>query len=396
MKRNGLYRPLDQFLEMFEGIRNAIYGDAAQPDWPINPQNSLETPDAQFLEIFRQIRVALESIGGSGGLSNHAALSNRNIADQHPISAITGLAAALFGALQKVAGNSEFFNETDGGGLVFKDNDGREVAGICLNGNCPQLYVHRYTNDVLSSRVLVETHEDGLYISTVLSGANWIKISDTDEVNALIASAIGDIERFGFAGPYDTTDDIVNPDNQHIYLIGAATPYTEYCYINGAFEEIGTTEIDLTNYYTKSEADDAISNGTALKATKLQTARNIAFTGAVTGNANFDGSANISIATALVINGWTTLNASANASITYTFSQADYQRPRSILFVYTSGDEYNAVGGVLLVITKRPSVATAVVLGGTVNYSISGNVITFTGAGTTYQRGTTVMYCRSE
>jgi hypothetical protein len=159
--------------------------------------------------------------------------------------------------LQKASGNSEFFNETDGGGLVFKDSAGREVAGICLNGNVPQLYVHRYTNAELSSRVLVEVHEDGLYISTVLSGTNWVKISDTDEVNALIASAIGGIESFGFAGPYDTTGDIPTPDNQHIYLIGAEAPYTEYCYINGAFEVIGSTEIDLTNYYTKSEADTA-------------------------------------------------------------------------------------------------------------------------------------------
>ena len=41
-------------------------------------------------------------------------------------------------------------------------------------------------------------------------------------------------------------------------------------------------------------------SGNAATATALQTTRNVALTGAVTGNANFDGSANISIATTLV------------------------------------------------------------------------------------------------
>ena len=44
-----------------------------------------------------------ESYGGSGGTSDHTQLSNRNAADQHPMSAITGLEQALEGKQQ--AGN---------------------------------------------------------------------------------------------------------------------------------------------------------------------------------------------------------------------------------------------------------------------------------------------------
>jgi hypothetical protein len=80
------------------------------------------------------------------------------------------------GYLLKVAGLSEFFNETDGGGLVYKDAAGHEVAGICLNGNYPQLYVHRYNGSALTNRVLLEVHEDGVYVSTVLTGTAWERL----------------------------------------------------------------------------------------------------------------------------------------------------------------------------------------------------------------------------
>ena len=39
--------------------------------------------------------------------------------------------------------------------------------------------------------------------------------------------------------------------------------YEEYFYINGAWEKVGTATIDLSNYYTKTEADaitDALDN----------------------------------------------------------------------------------------------------------------------------------------
>jgi hypothetical protein len=170
------------------------------------------------------------------------------------------LSTALLGYLLKISGGSEFFNETDGGGLVFKDASGREVAGIALNANCPQLYIHRY-NDIgtLTNRVLLEVHDDGLYISTVLTGTAWVKIPDTNAVNALIATAIGGISHFGFSQPYATTDSVPTPDNQHIYLIGVASPYDEYCYINGVWDRIGTAELDLSNYYTKAQVDTNVA-----------------------------------------------------------------------------------------------------------------------------------------
>ena len=37
--------------------------------------------------------------------------------------------------------------------------------------------------------------------------------------------------------------------------------YDEYLYINGSFEQIGSTRVNLSNYYTKAEVDALISSG---------------------------------------------------------------------------------------------------------------------------------------
>lgn len=60
-------------------------------------------------------------------------------------------------------------------------------------------------------------------------------------------------------------------ESKKIYLIPATDPstgnsYDEYMWINNQWEKIGSTAIDLTNYYTKSQVDSAISTeDTSLK-----------------------------------------------------------------------------------------------------------------------------------
>lgn len=50
-----------------------------------------------------------------------------------------------------------------------------------------------------------------------------------------------------------------------IYLVPKQTPetqdiYDEYIYVNNAWEHIGTTEIDLSNYYTKTQVDTLLAD----------------------------------------------------------------------------------------------------------------------------------------
>lgn len=50
-----------------------------------------------------------------------------------------------------------------------------------------------------------------------------------------------------------------------VYLVpkqsaGTGDVYDEYIYVDGSFEHIGSTEIDLSNYYTKTQADDLLDD----------------------------------------------------------------------------------------------------------------------------------------
>lgn len=58
--------------------------------------------------------------------------------------------------------------------------------------------------------------------------------------------------------------------------------YTEYMLINGAFERIGTSDADLSNYFTKDQVTDAIATAKSEAATDAQSKANAAKTAAVT------------------------------------------------------------------------------------------------------------------
>ena len=54
-------------------------------------------------------------------------------------------------------------------------------------------------------------------------------------------------------------------DTHTLYLVPKSNPtspdiYNEYMYINNAWELIGSTEVNLTNYYTKTEVDTALAS----------------------------------------------------------------------------------------------------------------------------------------
>jgi hypothetical protein len=65
----GIYRPLDKFLQVFQGIRDAIFANAGAdtPDNPVNPKNNLYPPYNKFLEVFEQIKLGMEIGSGGGG-----------------------------------------------------------------------------------------------------------------------------------------------------------------------------------------------------------------------------------------------------------------------------------------------------------------------------------------
>ena len=152
-----------------------------------------------------------------------------------------------------------------------------------------------YTDSVASGKANVEhTHdiEDVTGLQTALDGkanaATTLEgygITDaytktaTDSAIAAAVAAAPHLKRT----IVEQLPDVEEADENTIYMVGTGagsedSAYEEYMLINGAFERIGTSDVDLTNYATKAYADqaeaDAIStaaNDATQKATTAET-----------------------------------------------------------------------------------------------------------------------------
>ena len=152
-----------------------------------------------------------------------------------------------------------------------------------------------YTDSVASGKADVDhTHEIGdvtdlqtaldgkANAATTLEGYGITDAYTKTATDSVIAAAVA-------AAPHlkrtivEQLPDAGEADQNTIYMVGTGagsedSAYEEYMLINGAFERIGTSDVDLTNYATKEYADqaeaDAIStaaNDATQKATTAET-----------------------------------------------------------------------------------------------------------------------------
>ena len=91
---------------------------------------------------------------------------------------------------------------------------------------------------------------------------------------------------------------------RRITLTGSVTGYVDF---NGT----SNVTINTSTNHTHNYAGSSSAGGVANSAVKLNTARNIKISGAVTGNANFDGTANININTSLTAHNHSASNITA-------------------------------------------------------------------------------------
>lgn len=83
------------------------------------------------------------------------------------------------------------------------------------------------------------------------------------EVQDLIDASIEELGELGFTPTVVQTLPVQDIDTHTIYLVPKQDSeqedaYDEWLYINNAWEHIGSTTIDLSNYYTKSEVDSKV------------------------------------------------------------------------------------------------------------------------------------------
>jgi hypothetical protein len=197
------------------------------------------------------------------------------------------------------------------GGVSFDGTASINLPGVNTTGN----------QDTTGNAATATAWETGRTIS--LTGDVTGSVTGVDGTgNATIATTIA---ANSVALSTDTTGNYVQSVASGNYITGGAAGS------EGAALTIG---VDATpnNTASKVVARDASGNfsagtitaalsgnaTTATSAAALTTARNIALTGAVTGNANFDGSGNISISTTATSDPTLTLNGDVSGSATFT------------------------------------------------------------------------------
>ncbi|GMO63731.1 MAG: hypothetical protein Ta2A_11050 [Treponemataceae bacterium] len=134
---DGLPPAQSQYLYLLRSIATSLansFGGSVD-DVPDQSLKGVVPKDQKFLNALLEIKQAIDTAtgGGGGGTTDHRQLSNRDAADQHPISAVAGLASALSdeAAARETADNTKV-DKVSGKGLSTNDytnTDKTRVAG---------------------------------------------------------------------------------------------------------------------------------------------------------------------------------------------------------------------------------------------------------------------------
>lgn len=116
--------------------------------------------------------------------------------------------------------------------------------------------------------------------ATTLAGYGIADAYTKDEANTAIAAAVANAHHLK-REIVSVLPEVSEANEDTIYMVPDAgstdaagsnkSVYTEYMLVNGAFERIGTSDVDLGNYFTKDQVTDAISTAKGEAATDAQT-----------------------------------------------------------------------------------------------------------------------------
>lgn len=127
--------------------------------------------------------------------------------------------------------------------------------------------------------------------ATTLAGYGITDAYTSGQTDTKIAEAVANAHHLK-REIVDTLPDVATANEDTIYMVpdagdtGAAgsnkSVYTEYMLVNGAFERIGTSDVDLSNYFTKEEVTGAIGTAKTEAAADAQTKADAAKEAAIT------------------------------------------------------------------------------------------------------------------
>lgn len=116
--------------------------------------------------------------------------------------------------------------------------------------------------------------------ATTLAGYGIADAYTKNEANTAIAAAVANAHHLK-REIVSVLPEVSEANEDTIYMVPDAgntdtagsnkSVYTEYMFVNGAFERIGTSDVDLSNYFTKDQVTDAISTAKGEAANDAQT-----------------------------------------------------------------------------------------------------------------------------
>lgn len=116
--------------------------------------------------------------------------------------------------------------------------------------------------------------------ATTLAGYGIADAYTKDEANTAIATAVANAHHLK-REIVSVLPEVSEANEDTIYMVPDAgntdaagsnkSVYTEYMLVNGAFERIGTSDVDLSNYFTKDQVTGAIATAKGEAATDAQT-----------------------------------------------------------------------------------------------------------------------------
>lgn len=174
---------------------------------------------------------------------------------------------AAEGRLNTVEGQITTINGEGEGSIKKALSDAKAYTDTVAEGKADVEHTHEIA-DVTGLQAALDGKADK---ATTLAGYGITDAYTKGEADTKIAEAVA-------AAPHlkrsivEVLPDAGEADQNTIYMVGTGagsedSSYEEYMLINGAFERIGTSDVDLTNYATKEYADQAEADAISTAAT---------------------------------------------------------------------------------------------------------------------------------
>ena len=175
--------------------------------------------------------------------------------------------AAAEGNISTIQGQISVINGKGEGSIKKALSDAKAYTDTVAEGKADAEHTHEIA-DVTGLQTALDGKADK---ATSLAGYGITDAYTSSQTDSKIAAAIA-------AAPHlkrtivEQLPEVEEADENTIYMVGTGagsedSAYEEYMVINGAFERIGTSDVDLTNYATKEYADQAEADAISTAAT---------------------------------------------------------------------------------------------------------------------------------